>query len=106
MRKGIYKLHIDCGRSGVVEGLFVTYTLYVEALLATKVVVYFGEILGKHSEVHGAIDPSELQLVTTEKKVVKMFEKYNLTIGHNPFEYETLEGESIEDYVSRIINNE
>lgn len=106
MKKGIYKLHIDCGRSGVVEGLFVTYTLYVEALLASKVVVYFGEILGKHSEIHKAIEPEEIKLITKEKKVVKMFEAYNLAIGHNPFNYETLQGESIEDYVNRIINNE
>ncbi len=53
MKKGIYRLTFDCGRSGNLTGVFVDTDLRVKKLVETKMVIYFGEVLGKHSEVMG-----------------------------------------------------
>lgn len=106
MKKGIYKLHVDVGRYGVLEGIFVAYKLYVDVLLSSKVVIYYGEVLGKHSEISSYVEPEEIKLITDDKKVIKTFEKYNLSCGYNPFEYETIHGETVFDYIKQIIENE
>lgn len=49
MDKILVRFEIDYGRHGSIDGLFVTTREWMEAL--TGVTVYFGEILGKHSEV-------------------------------------------------------
>jgi hypothetical protein len=46
----LVRFELDYGRQGSVDGLFVTTREWMEAL--TGVTVYFGEILGKHSEVY------------------------------------------------------
>lgn len=47
--------------------------------------LYFGEVLGKHSEVHGTLSEGELVMVTDDDHFVQLFEKHNLESGHNPF---------------------
>ena len=49
MDKILVRFEIDYGRHGSIEGLFVTTKEWMEAL--TGETIYFGEILGKHSEV-------------------------------------------------------
>lgn len=45
----LVRFELDYGREGSVNGLFVTTKEWMEAL--SGVTIYFGEILGKHSEV-------------------------------------------------------
>jgi hypothetical protein len=85
--KAIYKLHFDCGRMGVLEGSFVADTEEVKKLIDSKKEVYFGEVLGKHSEISGRIEECDITLVTTEPKVVELFERHDLSSGYNPFDY-------------------
>ncbi|ADQ53308.1 hypothetical protein 65p300 [Aeromonas phage 65] len=47
----LYRFYWDAGRGGSVEGLFVEDSEVVEKYIGSD--VYFGEILGKHSEVEG-----------------------------------------------------
>lgn len=83
--RGIYKFFWDCGRSGVLEGIFVEEYSNVNSLLGKT--VYFGEVLGKHSEIFGRICVGDINLITEEEDAVKMFERYNLDTGYNPFYY-------------------
>jgi len=49
--------------------------------------IYFGEVLGKHSEIVCDLDRDDLTLVTGDPKIVKLFEEHNLESGYNPLDY-------------------
>lgn len=85
--KAVYKMHVDCGRMGELEGVFVATKKQVEKLLSSGVEVYFGEVLGKHSEIYGSIEKKEIKLISDEQNVVDVIEKHELQSGYNPFEY-------------------
>jgi len=82
---GIYRFNWDCYRQGNVEGLFVADSKDVTDILGED--IYFGEILGKHSEVYGTIEEGEIELVTDRPDAVAMFQEFNLASGYNPFDY-------------------
>lgn len=50
-------------------------------------IVYFGEVLGKHSEVYGPIDGNEIKFVSNDPLVIKTVVDNNLCFGFNPFHY-------------------
>lgn len=85
--KAVYKLHFDCGRMGELNGLFVADTEKVRELIESGEEVYFGEVLGKHSEVCGPIEESDISLVSTDENVIKVIEEHDLENGYNPFDY-------------------
>lgn len=87
MSKGVYRLNIDCGRSGNLEGVFVAKKEHVKILIESGIQVYFGEVLGKHSEVFGAIEEKEITLLSDLEEVVRIVEEYELSTGYNPFGY-------------------
>jgi hypothetical protein len=49
--KAIYRMDIDCGRNGNLTGVFIADKDHVKILLEKKIEIYFGEVLGKHSEI-------------------------------------------------------
>ena len=106
---GVYKLNVSCGKMGYLDGVFVADDLYVKVLIEHKVDVYFGEVLGKHSEIYGSISEDEIKLITNEKDVVALFEEYNFASGYNPFEYDLTEADeeneiySVIDYIKFAI---
>ena len=86
--KAIYKFLWDCSRSGCVESLFVATTEEVQAAMDKE--VYFGEILGKHSEVHGVLSAEDLTVVTDDQEFIAKFEQIlgdGFSTGHNPLDY-------------------
>lgn len=85
--KALCRLNFDCGRQGSLEGIFIADTEDVKFLIENKVSVYFGEVLGKHSEIYGNVEPHELEVITTEANVVDIVDKYGLSTGYNPFRY-------------------
>lgn len=85
--KGLYKFHWDCGRSGDVEGVFIADSADVSYMIDNNVDVYFGEILGKHSEVYGKIEPEEITFITSDENVINIVEQYGLESGYNPLDY-------------------
>lgn len=71
----------DCGRQGEVEGLFKATKEEVQDAVGRK--VYFGEILGKHSEVYGVIEEGEITLESENPlEVINAKES-----GYNPLDY-------------------
>ena len=70
---------------GSVDGVFIADSDEVSNSIGKE--VYFGEILGKHSEVYGELEKDEIELVTDDEKVVSLFEQFDLSSGYNPLEY-------------------
>lgn len=85
--KYLWKFEWDCGRQGDLEGLFVATEQEVKDLIGRK--AYFGEVLGKHSEVEGTIEEGDIKKVDLDSETV---EKVTAILGDtwsgfNPLEY-------------------
>lgn len=91
--KLLYKFSWDCGRMGDVEGLFVSTNEEVAGLIGKE--VYFGEILGKHSEVYGVIEEGEITEVDIDSEAVAQVAEVlgDTWAGYNPFHYIEEEGD-------------
>jgi len=95
--QGIYHFYWDWGRSGHLEGWFLSDDQTVQSVLGQR--VNFGEVLGKHSEVCGNLSQGDIRLVTNSPDLVSAFqriiqlsernyEKPNcVSIGYNPLDY-------------------
>lgn len=64
MSKVLVRFFWDCGRMGDVDGLFVTTKEELEKAYGKR--VYFGEILGKHSEVYGTLDREDIEILSED----------------------------------------
>lgn len=89
----LWRFHWDMGRQGNVEGVFVATQGEITEALDKR--VYFGEVLGKHSDVHGVLEEVDLTMLTAEPAAVDAFQRYVKTSGYNPLDY--LEEEEEED---------
>jgi len=70
---------------GTLAGIFVAQSSDVEKIKTKSFYVY--DKLGKHSEIEISPDDNELVLITNDASAVKMFERYDLETGFNPFDY-------------------
>lgn len=77
----------NCGRMGEVEGLFVTTRATLAASYGKQ--VYFGEILGKHSEVYGTLDEKDITILTDDPVFLAKFTELlgRDVSGYNPLSY-------------------
>lgn len=84
---GIYEFYADCGRMGSLEGVFLASAESVRKIIGKD--AYFGEVLGKHSEVQGTIEEHEITLKSDDPTAVKIiFELFGHNVsGFNPFDY-------------------
>ena len=87
MKKAIYKFYQDHGRMGRLEGIFVANPQKVKQLIDSEEDVYFGEVLGKHSEIYGPISEDEIKMVSDDPALVELFEAHDLSSGFCPFDY-------------------
>ena len=82
----LYKFCWDFGRQGSLEGIFSQLPSIVKEAIGKE--VYFGEVLGKHSEVHGSLDDGDLSELTDDQDFIRKATGFGLIpSGHNPFEY-------------------
>lgn len=81
----LWRFHWDCGRQGDVESVFVATQAEIDGAVGTE--IYFGEILGKHSEVYGTIEKGDLTLISEDTQLVDIFAKHVGSTGHNPLDY-------------------
>ena len=93
----LYSFHWDCGRSGDLDGLFVAEEDQVESAIGKR--LYFGEVLGKHSDVEGILEASDLEEVSSEQvKITWLVDLLGTSIsGFNPLEYLVEDEEDEED---------
>lgn len=69
--KKIYRFYWDCGRMGELAGIFVADSAEVEALIGKH--IYFGEVLGKHSEIGGDLEDDDLTVLSDDPDFVAKF---------------------------------
>lgn len=81
----IYRYYEDFGRAGYLEGVFVaTQTEINEA----PDDVYFGEVLGKHSEVYTDEWKQHITVLTDDQEFISKALFYGLCgTGYNPLDY-------------------
>jgi len=80
----LYEFNFDCGRSGSLVGRFLATPEEVSAIIGKD--VYFGEVLGKNSEISGEIDKDEITMITDNQDFIKMSSDLGITLesGINP----------------------
>lgn len=83
--KILYKFHWDCGRQGAVGGTFVSTKEEISKNIGKQ--VYFGEILGKYSEIYGDLDEDDLSILTEDQDFIEKFIELGISSGYNPLEY-------------------
>ena len=85
MSKKLYKFEWICWH-GVVQGLFIEEESIVNDAIGKE--LYFGDALGKHSEVFGTLEESDLEVLVSDKEEVEILGKYNfIPFGYNPLDY-------------------
>lgn len=96
--KGLYSFNWDCGRMGEVSGTFIADSADVAKVQGKY--IYFGEILGKHSEVYGNIDDGDIVLETDDQTFLETFEHIlgeGWSTGYNPLDYYDADEDSEDD---------
>lgn len=86
--KVLYTFHWNCGRMGDLDGLFIADDSDVEKLIGKN--CYFGEVLGKHSEIQGELKVGDFIIKTNDQDFIEKLEKYlggSTISGYNPFDY-------------------
>ena len=84
----IAKFYWDCGRMGEVDGIFVTTKEAIDAAIGQE--IYFGEILGKHSEVSGTLNEGDIEILSEDQDFIAKFVEIlggGTISGYNPLEY-------------------
>ena len=86
--KKLYKFIYDYGRHGMLHGLFIADEESVKQAVGKH--VYFGEVLGKHSEVQGDLTERDFLIQSEDQELIQklldVFEKPTLC-GYNPLHY-------------------
>ena len=86
MTRHLYEFRFDCRRSGVLKGLFVAEEKEVEDAIGKQ--VYFGEVLGKHSEIEGELEKDEVCIKSSDENFINQFiETIGVSFGYNPLEH-------------------
>lgn len=95
--KKLYSFYWDCGRMGDLQGLFVAEESEVNKIIGKE--VYFGEVLGKHSEVYGTVDKEDIEVVSdNQEKIEWLVSLLGTDIsGYNPLSYYDSSNDEEED---------
>lgn len=97
--KGLYKIEADCCY-GTLSGLFIADIDKINCLLKHDIVIDFGEVLGKYSEIEFSVN-DYITLISDDENIIKIVEDNKLEIGYNPLKetvYETndLDNDSVQ----------
>lgn len=87
--KNLYTFYADFGRMGHLEGRLRATKKEVSAVIGKY--IHFGEVLGKHSDIGGAIEECDIILLTDNKEFLDIADelKIDLSSGYNPLIYYT-----------------
>lgn len=107
----LYRFNFDCGRQGSLNGMFAVDArgrALLDALIASRRELYFGEVLGKHSEIVGPLDPGDITRVDATPEEVSIICRIltNTHIDPNGRPWNTIDGfnpletadEHVDDY--------
>jgi len=85
MKESIFKFSKDFGRMGFLSGVFVAEQKDINDLIGKE--VYFGEVLGKHSDIYCTLEQEDFQQLTDDKDFIEKFKNFQLSTGINPLHY-------------------
>lgn len=84
----LWKFSWDCGRMGQLDGLFVATQEEVDKVIGKE--IYFGEVLGKHSDIMGNLEIEDLTEIKIDEEAINEIVAAvgDKTIsGYNPLDY-------------------
>lgn len=71
---------------GSLEGVFAAEEQKILDLMGKE--IYFGEVLGKHSEIHGELEEEDCEVLTDDQEFIEKAAQYKLIpCGFNPLSY-------------------
>jgi len=70
--KKLFKSELDFGRMGKLESLFIAYQEEIDELIGKN--IYFGEVLGKHSEIVTIIEKDDIREISSDKELIRKLE--------------------------------
>lgn len=86
--KKLYEFYWDCGRMGSLTGIFTAEEESLQELIGKY--MYFGEVLGKHSEIDGNLSAQDFTVKSEDQdfinKLIEVFGEGTIS-GTNPFDY-------------------
>ena len=96
--KKLYSFFWECGRMGTLDGLFIAEESDVNAIIGKN--IYFGEVLGKHSEIYGMLEESDLEVKSDDQDFINKFVEImgdGTISGFNPLDFYDPDEENEED---------
>lgn len=82
----VYSFYWDCNRQGSLDGMFVADEKEVEEAIGAH--LYFGEVLGKHSEIYGTLEEKDITVLSDDPKDVEVIKRLvPKGTGFNPLHY-------------------
>ena len=84
----LYSYYQDCGRMGDLTSLFIADDSKVAEIIGKS--IYFGEVLGKHSEIVCDIEEGDFTVKSDDQDFIKKFIEImgaDFSTGHNPLDY-------------------
>lgn len=85
--KKLYNFYWDCGSSGELDGLFIATEDDVKSLIGKE--IHFGEILGKHSDIHGILGEDDFAVMSTDSALIEDLQRTfqsDTLCGYNPLD--------------------
>jgi hypothetical protein len=82
--QSIYKFDVQVGRMGDLSGIFVTTKNEIDEIINSERIVYFGECLGKHSDIYFKLKDDMFTLVSDNQDFVNIFNDHDMETGVNP----------------------
>lgn len=81
--KKLYKYILNYGRMGVLEGLFISDEASLMEAIGKE--IYWGEVLGKHSEISSTLQLTDITTVSEDQEFIRQFEVcVGESFGYNP----------------------
>lgn len=80
----LFRFFVDYGRMGELHGLFLAEEEAVNSLVGKN--IYFGEVLGKHSDVDITIEEKDIELINVSQATIDdLYANFGADIsGYNP----------------------
>lgn len=83
--RAVWQFQYDAGNMGILSGIFVATTGAVQETEGKT--AYFGEVLGKHSDIAVRLKYSYFTKLSDDITFVKQFSEFGCSTGYNPLEY-------------------
>lgn len=83
--KKLYRFTQSYGRMGDLKGIFVAEESEINAIIGEE--IFYGEVLGKNSEIISILQKEDLEILSEDQKFIKKFIEIIENFGFNPLDY-------------------